>query len=192
MNIQYVFSAAISAKLTNRLQKGQRLNITHRAADLDNGNIDILGVVQNLAFYLVGNVGNNLNRPPKIIPTPLLTNNRIVNLTGREIRFLGKPGRGESLIVSQIEISFSTIIGDKNFAMLKRAHSAGVNINIWVHLLHGDPQPPGFHESADGCRRQTFPQGGNDATGDEQKLGLHKNSSPRASRELIGNQKVVP
>jgi hypothetical protein len=45
--------------------------------------------------------------------------------------------------VPDIEIRLSSIIGNKDFAMLKWIHSAGIYVEIWIELLHRDADTAG-------------------------------------------------
>jgi hypothetical protein len=60
--------------------------------------------------------------------------------------------------------------------MLKRAHGAGIDVNIRIHLLHGDMQAPGFHQRSDGSRREALAKGRDDATGNKKKFRFHHDS----------------
>ena len=46
--------------------------------------------------------------------------------------------------MSQIKVSFRTVVGYKNLAMLIRAHCARVNIDIRVELLDSNPIAAAF------------------------------------------------
>ena len=65
VNIKDVFMATISAKLTDRLQKRQGFNVADRTADFDDRQIGAFGIFQNFALDLVGNVRDDLDRPPR-------------------------------------------------------------------------------------------------------------------------------
>jgi hypothetical protein len=64
---------------------------------------------------------------------------------------------GETLIVAEVEIGFGTIVSDKNFAVLERAHGAGVDIEIRIELLQGDTESPAFQEAANGRGCDSLP-----------------------------------
>ena len=83
-------------------------------------------------------MGDDLNRTTQIITTAFLTNNRIIDLTGRKVGFFGQVGGGVALIMAQVQIGLSTIISDKNLTVLKRAHGSRINVDIGVQLLHGN------------------------------------------------------
>ncbi len=89
---------------------------------------------------------NNLHRATQIIAPAFFADNRIVNLAGGKIGLTRQGGGGITLIVTEIKISFGTVIGDKHLTVLKRAHGAGVNIDVRIHLLHRDFQTPRLHQ----------------------------------------------
>jgi hypothetical protein len=63
-------------------------------------------------------MGDNLNRLPQIISSPLTLNHMLVDLPGCDIMI---PSQGDiqiSLIISQIKVCFSAIIEDENFSVL--------------------------------------------------------------------------
>ncbi len=116
---------------------------------------------------------DDLNRPAQVIAAALLTDDRIVHLAGGEVGFARQLGGGETLVMAQVEVGFRSVIGDEHLSVLEGAHGPGVDVDIRVHLLHRDPQAPRLHESANGSGGQPLAEGRYNATGDEQKLGLH-------------------
>lgn len=58
----------------------------------------------------------------------------------------------ESLIVAEIKVGFRAVVGDEDLAMLIRAHSAGVNVEIGVEFLVFHAQTALLQKSAErGC-----------------------------------------
>ena len=65
-------AAPFGGYLADGFQEGLAFNIANRSADLYNGHIgiwDVQGV--DVALDLIGNVGDDLNRSPQIIPRAL-------------------------------------------------------------------------------------------------------------------------
>lgn len=54
--------------LTDGLKEGQRLNVTHRAADLHQRNVVAVGPQADTALDLIRDVRDNLHRAAQIIP----------------------------------------------------------------------------------------------------------------------------
>ena len=62
-------------------------------------------------------------------------------------------GVSEALVVAEVEIGFRAVFGDKHFAVLKRAHRAGIDVQVRIALLKGDFETATFEETTDrgGC-----------------------------------------
>ena len=58
--------------------------------------------------------------------------------------------------MAKVEVGFSTIIGDENFAVFKRVHGARIDVDVRVEFLHGDTQTTQFQESTERRGSQTF------------------------------------
>ena len=72
-----------------------------------------------------------------VITTAFFGKNRPVNFTGCDITLFGETFVNETLIMSQVQIGFRTVIGDEYFTMLNWIHRTRVNIDIRVKFLHG-------------------------------------------------------
>ena len=42
----------------------------------------------------------------------------------------------EALVVTDVEIGLRAVLGDEHLAVLERVHRAGIDIEVWVELLH--------------------------------------------------------
>jgi hypothetical protein len=51
--------------------------------------------------------------------------------------------------VAEVEVGLGAVFGDKDFAVLKRAHRAGIDVKIWIALLQGDFETATFEETTD-------------------------------------------
>jgi hypothetical protein len=49
-------------------------------------------------------------------------------------------GVKEPLVVTDIEVGLSAIVGDEHLAVLERVHGAWINVEIRIQLLHRDAQ----------------------------------------------------
>ena len=86
----------------------------------------------NELLNLVGDMGNHLHGFAQVFTATFFADHRLVNLTGGEVIHLLHTRADKTLVVTQIEISFGTIVGDEYFAVLERAHRSGVNVDIGV------------------------------------------------------------
>jgi len=61
-----------------------------------------------------------LNRAAEIVTAALFLDNREVDLTGGEVALFRESGGCVALVMAQVEIGLSAVIGNKDFAMLER------------------------------------------------------------------------
>ena len=101
MDIKRVFPADVLAQLTDRLEERLALDVADRAADLDEDDVDVARDGTDAVLDLVGDVGDDLNRPSQIIAAPLLLNDRQVNFTGRPVVVSRRDLIGEAFVVSR-------------------------------------------------------------------------------------------
>src|SRR6202050_4080955 len=73
----------------------------------------------------------------------------------------GKLSGGESLVVAQIEVGFRTVVGDVHLAVLVRTHRAGIDIQVGIALLQGNPEPATLQQAAYRRRCHAFSKGRN-------------------------------
>ena len=64
----------------------------------------------------------------------------------------------EALVVAEVEVGLSAVIGDEDLPVLEGVHGAGVDVDVGVQLLHGDPQPPALQKPAQRGGGQPLPQ----------------------------------
>jgi hypothetical protein len=131
---------------------------TIRAANFDDGHIDILGHLLHRGFNFVGNVRDDLYRFSQIIPTTLFGNNLFVDAAGRPIIIARKFGVGEALVVAEVEIGFGAVVGDENLAVLEWRHGARIDVEIRVELHQVNFEAVAFEQAANRGRSQSFAQ----------------------------------
>jgi hypothetical protein len=76
--------------------------------------------------------------------------------------------------VADVEVGLCTIIGDEDFAVLKRVHGARIDVEIWVELLHCNVQTACGEKVTEtrGCEALTERR--YDASGNENVLGYDR------------------
>jgi hypothetical protein len=134
--------------LADRLDERLRFDIAHRAADLDQRYVGVVGALLDAALDLIRDMRNHLHRGAQIIAPAFLADDIFVNFTGGEIVALGHGGAHEALVMPKIQVSLGAILGDEYFAVLKRAHGARININIGVELEKGNLEAARFEDGA--------------------------------------------
>ena len=60
----------------------------------------------------------------------------------------------KAFVVAEVEIGLGAIVCDKDFAVLKRAHGARVDVQVRVEFHQVDLDPTCFQQGADGRRSE--------------------------------------
>ena len=76
----------------------------------------------------------------EVLATSLFGDDGRINLPRSDIRRPGQVAVQEALVVPDIEIGLSTILGHENLAVLERVHGARIHVQVRVELLHGHLQ----------------------------------------------------
>ena len=92
---------------------------------------------------------NNLNGFAEVFAAAFLRDNVRVDLACREIRELVEILVDKTLIVTEVEVGFSAVLGYVDLAVLIRTHCAWVDVDVWVELLSRDLKTARFEESAE-------------------------------------------
>jgi len=85
-------------------------------------------------LIFVGDVRDDLHRAAEIIAAAFLVDHRLVDLAGGEVVAPAHPRAGKALVMAEVEIGLRTIVGNEHLAVLKRAHGAGVDVDIRIEL----------------------------------------------------------
>ena len=105
----------------------------------------------------------DLNGRAEIFAAALLVQNIPVDLTGGKIGKTVKILVDKALIVSEIKVGLSAVLGDIDLAVLIRAHRPRVDIYVRVELLRRDTQPASFEQSAERCCGDSLSEARNNA-----------------------------
>ena len=81
---------------------------------------------------------NCLNCCAKVFAFALFFDNGLVNAAGGYVVDFSEACVGKSFVMAQIKVSFCAVIGYENFAVLKRAHCARVNVYVGIKFLDYD------------------------------------------------------
>ena len=138
VDVQDVFLAEVVPELPYRLQKRQAFDIAYSAAYLYNGNVSAVGYRLDPALYLVSYVRHNLNGTAEIIASPFFRYDGVVDLACRKVVAPGHSGGYEPLVVAEVKVCLSPVIGHKDLSVLERAHRSWVDVYIRVELLDGN------------------------------------------------------
>ena len=184
--------------LPRRLQKRQRFNVAHGAADFDDDDL-VVGRKRaaDETFNLVRDMRNHLHRAAHIIALPLFADHRFVNLPGREVVFARHLARDKPLVMPQIQIGFRAVGGHEDLAVLIRIHRPRIDIDIRVEFEEIDFDPARLQRRAQRSRRDSLAERRDDSAGDNHELrrrrhcGIIANYSPAVARARNLNPRRV-
>jgi hypothetical protein len=74
---------------------------------------------------------------------------------------------GEALVVAEVQVGLGAIVQHEDLAVLERVHRAGVDVDVRVDLLVGDPQAPCLEEATDRSGGDPLPETRRHTPGDE-------------------------
>ena len=174
MHEEHVLAAELVAHLAGGLDERLRLDVADGAADLGDDHVGLgaLGRLQpHAALDLVGDVRDDLHGVAEVLAAALLGDHRRVDLAGGDVRGLAQVDVEEPFVVTDVEVGLGPVVGHEDLAVLERVHRARIHVQVWVELLHDDPESPGGQEIAETRRRESLAQRGNDTTGHEDVLG---------------------
>ena len=171
MHEHAVVRPEFTAYLARCFKERLRFDIAHSTADLSNDHIDtVISLGAHTAFYFVGDMRDHLHALSEVFARPLLTQHILVYLARSDISPLAEENVKESLIVANIQISFSPVLSYIYFTMLERVHRAGVNIDIRVQLLLQNMQAAAAQKAPQRRCRKAFAKGRNNAASNENML----------------------
>ena len=176
MDVQAVFAPDLRAQLSDGLQKGLRLDVAHRAADLRDHHVRRRLVVRHLQHApldLVRDVRDDLDRRAQVFPFALAGDDRPVHAAAGDIGRLRQRLVDEPLVVPQVQIRLRAVVRHEHLAVLVRVHRAGIDVDVRVELLDRNAQAAAFQQPPQRRGRDALAQRGHDAARDEEKLGVH-------------------
>src|SRR6516162_6567653 len=129
-----MMAGQLVAELPDRLEERQALDITDRAPDLAQDEIEALIAFPDEILDRVGDVGNHLNGGAEIVAAPLLGEDVLIDAAGGDVVVPGRWPAGEVLVMAEVEVGLRAVIGDENLAVLVGRHRPGIDIEIGVEL----------------------------------------------------------
>ncbi|GBC80823.1 hypothetical protein HRbin09_02073 [bacterium HR09] len=99
VHVDGVAPAHVLTELADGLQKRQRLDVTHGAANFHDDHVVIFGHIANGGFNFIGNVRNHLHGGAQKVAPPLLFDDRKVHPAGGDVVFAGGGHGGKALVV---------------------------------------------------------------------------------------------
>ena len=125
VDLHKVVLAGSDAQLSEGLDEGHRLDIANGTSKLDNANIRLLTSIVDwdLSDSLdpildrLDNVWNDLYSMSKVITASFFEDDMLIDLSSRNVVVAGQCDVEVALVVSKIQIDFSTVIEDKAFTV---------------------------------------------------------------------------
>ena len=75
-----------------------------------------------------------------------------------------------AFVVAKVEVGFGAVVGDEHLAVLERRHRSRIDIDVRIELLHRHFEAAFDQQPAEGRRRNSLPQRGDHAAGNEDVL----------------------
>ena len=162
-------------ELPDRLDEGLRLHVAHRAADFRHDHVVLPGLAeeQHPAFDLVRDVGDDLDRLAQVGALAFPVDDRPVDLARRDVVRLRHVDAQEPFVVPEIQVGLGAVLRHIALAVLVRIQRSGVDVDVGIEFLDGDPQPSGLQELRQRSRNDAFAQGGGHAASNENVLCVH-------------------
>ena len=142
--------AEFEAHLANGFEEGKRFDVADGAADFDDDHVNAFGNFFDGGFDFVGDVRNDLHGLAEVIAAAFFGENGFVDAAGGPVVVAGQLRVREALVVAEVEVGLRAVFGDEDFAVLKRTHRAGIDVQVRIALLKGDFETATFEETTDG------------------------------------------
>ena len=92
------------------------------------------------ALDLVGDVRDDLHGLAEVVAAAFGGEHRLVDRARRRVRASQQVLVDEALVVTEVEVGLPAVVGHEDLAVLVRVHRAGIDVDVRVELLEGDPQ----------------------------------------------------
>ena len=150
VDINCVFSADFGNYLTDSFEERCGFDVADSTADLGDNDVSILFLADTVNSFLdlICDMWDDLNSSAEIVSPALLVENSPVYLTCCNVGVHREIFIDETLIVAEVEVGLSTVIGNENFAMLIWGHCTRVEIYIRVKLLNCNAVASFFKQTA--------------------------------------------
>ena len=150
VHVADVLPPHVPAELSDGLNEGHDLDVAHRAADLHNDDVDVvIAQPAHPLLDLVGHVRDDLDGAAEEVPSALLLDHRAVDPSRGGVGVLAEILVDEPLVVPEIEVRLTAVVGHEDLAVLAGVHRPGVDVDVRIELAHGDPQATAFEESTE-------------------------------------------
>ena len=156
-----VLAADLQRKFANGLKERQSLDVAGGAADLGNDHVRaaLFADQPDAILDFIRHMRDHLHRLAEIIAAAFLLQHGLVDLPAGEVVEARERGVGEAFVMPEIEIRLCAVIQHIHFAVLERAHRAGIDIQVRIELLQRDFEAAALQQRAEGGGRESLAQG---------------------------------
>ncbi len=166
MHGQDVVAPHLVADLPDRLQVGQRLDVTDGPADLGDDDVHRVGrEPADAVLDLIGDVRDDLHGLSEIAAAPFAGDHLRVDLASGDVGAAVEVDVQEALVVADVEVGLGTVAGDEDLPVLERVHRAGIDVEVGIELLHGDPEATCLEETTEAGGGKPLTETGGHASG---------------------------
>jgi hypothetical protein len=141
-----ILASQLDPHLADRFQERQRLDVAHRAADLDDRQLRLARAAADEMLDFVRDMRNDLDGAAEVVAPALLLDHALIDLAGGEIVALRHLGMQEALVMAEIEVGLGAVLGDEDFTVLERAHGPRIHVEIGIQLDHRDLETTGLED----------------------------------------------
>ena len=158
VHVEHVLAPEVVLQLADRFQERKAFDVADGPTHLDHDGIHLRVArgAEDLLLDDVGHVRDDLHRCAQVVASPLARDDLLVDLSGRHVGRDRQVLVDEPLVVPEVKVGLSAVIGDEHLTVLVGAHRAGVDVEVGVELLEGDAQPPGLQDVPDRGRGDAF------------------------------------
>ena len=131
-----VFGRFFPVHLADGFQERHALDISHGPADFHQADVSPAPGrnLPNPVLDLVCDVGNDLDSLSQVVTSPLLCDNRLVDLSRGEVMVPGQFRIKEPFVIPEVQVHLTPVFQHENFPVLVGAHCACVNVDVGVDL----------------------------------------------------------
>ena len=101
------------------------------------------------------------------IATAFLGNDVLIDAPCGDVVIFGGMTPRKAFVVTKVKVGFRSVVGDKDFAVLIRAHGAGIDVEIRVKFANAHPEATGLHYGSQCCGGEAFSEGRHHAASDK-------------------------
>src|SRR4051812_9780562 len=187
VNEDRVLATDVVAHLTDRLEERLRFDVTDGAADFHDDDVVLRRDAADRRLDLVRDMRNDLHRRSQVFAAALLGDDVEIDPPGGDVIRLRERTVDKALVMAEIEIGLRPVVGDEDFAVLKRRHRPGIDVQVRVELQHGDPEPALDEKPSERGRGDTLAEGGDNSTSHEdvfRRLLAHRVHRVRSSKAV--------